>query len=131
VSFPGGRWEESDGSLEATAIRETREELGITDEIIVLGSLTDLYIPVSNFKVKPFVGWMDRKPHFDPDPSEVQYVIESTVEALQYPRNCSSETMFRHGQSIEAPFFRIGTDKVWGATAMILSEFLQLASRLP
>ena len=59
VSFPGGAWEEGDDSLEQTAIRETREELGIQDDIEILGALTPLHIPVSNFLVYPFVGWMD------------------------------------------------------------------------
>jgi 8-oxo-dGTP pyrophosphatase MutT (NUDIX family) len=131
MSFPGGAWEKKDGSLEITALRETREELGITGEITLLGSLTELYIPVSNFLVTPFVGWTNRKPEFDPDPSEVQYVIETTLEELSDPGNQDAETMFRHGQTIIAPYFRIGNEKIWGATAMMVSELLQLAARLP
>ena len=130
VSFPGGAREKKDGSLEITALRETREELGITAEITVLGSLTELYIPVSNFLVTPFVGWTARKPEFDPDPSEVHYVIETTLAALSDPGNRATETIFRHGQTIVAPYFRIGNEKIWGATAMMLSELLQLAARL-
>ena len=130
VSFPGGAWEEKDESLERTAIRETREELGITNSITLLGSMTSLYIPVSNFLVQPYVGWSDIKPEFNPDPSEVQFVIESSLRELLDPRKRSLETMFRHGQSITAPCFKVGKEKIWGATAMILSEFLQLAARL-
>ena len=131
VSFPGGAWEPEDGSLDNTALRETREELGITAEIALLGSLTELYIPVSNFLVTPFVGWTGIVPDYDPDPSEVQYVIETTLEELLDPANRDTETMYRHGQNITAPFFRVGDEKIWGATAMMLSEFLQLAARLP
>ena len=130
VSLPGGAWEEGDRSLKHTAIRETREELGIQDEIEILGALTELHIPVSNFLVSPFVGCTDTTPSFHPDTSEVQYVIEISIRDLLDPGNLDSEKRFHHGQSIEAPFYRVGKEKIWGATAMMLSEFLQLASRL-
>jgi len=131
VSFPGGVWEPGDESLRSTAIRETREELGISGDIEVLGALTELHIPVSNFNVTPFVGWMDFTPEFNPEQNEVQYIIEAPLEGLISPLNRDSEIMDRHGQTIEAPFYRVGTEKIWGATAMMLSEVLELASRLP
>ena len=130
VSLPGGAWEKGDGSIEHTAIRETREELGIDGDIEILGSLSELHIPVSNFLVSPFVGCMDQTPEFHPDESEVQFVIEIPLMELMDPRNQDSETMARHGQTINAPFYRVGDEKIWGATAMILSEYLQLASKL-
>ena len=130
VSFPGGAWETGDESLQYTAIRETREELGITGEIRLLGKLTELHIPVSNFQVNPFVGWMVNRPRFRPDPSEVQYLIEASIEELLDPMNQLSETIHRHGQSIVAPYYRVGLEKIWGATAMMLCEFLQLAARM-
>lgn len=128
VSFPGGAREAEDRSLEETALRETYEELGIQDPIEVLGALSPLHIPVSNFMVFPFVGWMDARPEFRPDRSEVQYVIEAALSDLQDPSNRDSETLYRHEQRIVAPFYRVGNDKIWGATAMILSEFLLLAT---
>ncbi len=131
VSFPGGAWEEKDGSLENTALRETREELGISEEIEILGSLTKLHIPVSNFLVSPFVGCTEKTPVFRPDASEVQFVIEIPLKELLDPGNQSSEQLVSHGRTVVAPFYRIGREKVWGATAMMLSEFLQLASKLP
>ena len=130
VSFPGGAWEEGDQSLEFTAIRETREELGITGEIRLLGALTALHIPVSNYQVTPFAGWMDHRPLFHPDPAEVQYVIEATLEELLDPANRSSETIHRHGQSIVAPYYLVGEERIWGATAMMLCEFLQLTAMM-
>ncbi len=130
VSFPGGAREEGDRSLEETALRETREELGVGGQIEVLGSLTALHIPVSNFIVHPFVGWMDHSPEFNPDPSEVQYVIEVELRELLDPANRDSALLFHHERSIEAPFYRVGQDKIWGATAMMLSEVLQLATCL-
>jgi len=129
VSFPGGAWETEDLSLEQTAIRETREEIGVAGDIEILGALTPLHIPVSNFMVSPFVGWIDETPEFLPDRSEVQYVIEVSLRELLDPAMRDSETLYHHGRPVEAPFYRVGLDKIWGATAMILSEFLQLAAR--
>jgi 8-oxo-dGTP pyrophosphatase MutT (NUDIX family) len=131
ISFPGGAWETKDGSLKNTAIRETREELGIYSGIEILGRLTPLYIPVSHFKVFPFLGWSSCKPLFRPDASEVQYLIEVSLRELLDPENTQSEVMHHHGRSIEAPFYQVGTEKIWGATAMMLSEVLQLAVQLP
>lgn len=131
VSFPGGVWEPGDTDLERTALRETREELGINGEVEILGALTDLHIPVSNFLVTPFVGWMDHTPEFSPEESEVQYLIESSLDDLNHPAARDSETLEKHGRQIEAPFYKVGSDKIWGATAMILSEVLEVASRLP
>ncbi len=131
VSFPGGAWEPSDESMEQTAVRETREELGITGEIHLLGSLTQLHIPVSNFIVTPIAGWMEQRPVYHPDPLEVQYVIESSLEELFDPANILSDHWEQHGRTIVAPYYRVGKEKIWGATAMMLCEFLQVASRLP
>jgi 8-oxo-dGTP pyrophosphatase MutT (NUDIX family) len=130
VSFPGGAWEEEDRSLEDTALRETREELGITGGIRVLGSLTPLHIPVSNYRVHPFLGWMEVYPAFHPDRAEVRYLIEAPVEHLLDPSNIRSGTWEQDGRTITAPYYRIGKEKIWGATAMMLSEILQLAATM-
>ena len=128
VSFPGGAWEPEDRSLEETAIRETCEELGICGQIEILGSLTPLHIPVSNYLVHPFVGWMEEAPCFHPDPAEVQYVIEADYRQLQDPLYRASVKEHRHGTTVDVPYFRVGKEKIWGATAMMLSEVLQLAA---
>jgi 8-oxo-dGTP pyrophosphatase MutT (NUDIX family) len=130
VSFPGGAWETYDESLEQTAVRETREELGITGEIHLLGSLSKLHIPVSNFIVAPFAAWLEQRPEFHPDPSEVQYVIESSLEELLDPTNILTDTWEQNDRTIVAPYYRVGKEKIWGATAMMLCEFLQVASRM-
>lgn len=131
ISFPGGAREALDASLMDTALRETREEVGISEKIEVLGSLTPLHIPVSNFMVHPFVGWMKECPVFIPDPTEVQYVIEAPLDVLLNPSNHDSEILYHYELPIEVPFYRVGEEKIWGATAMILSELLQLATSLP
>lgn len=130
VSFPGGAWEADDGSLENTALRETGEELGITEEIDLLGSFTQLHIPVSNFIVTPYAGWLKERPVFQPDSTEVQYVIEASLRELSDPANILSDKWEQHGRSIVAPYYRVGNEKIWGATAMMLCEFLQVAARL-
>lgn len=130
VSFPGGAWEPQDLSLEQTAIRETREEMGIEEGLEILGALTPLLIPVSNFLVSPFLAWLEHTPSFFPDRSEVQYLIEVPLKELLDPALRESEIIHHHGRSIEAPFYRVGKEKIWGATAMMLSEFLELASRM-
>ena len=130
VSFPGGVRETGDNTMEETALRETREEIGVSGPIEILGSLTPLHIPVSNFMVYPFVGWMEETPVFRPDPTEVQYIIEVSLKELLDPANRDSETHYHHAQPIEAPFYRVGKEKIWGATAMMLSEILLLATTL-
>lgn len=129
VSFPGGAWEADDLTLQHTALRETREEIGIRADMEILGALTPLHIPVSNFLVSPFVAWIDQHPVFHPDPSEVQYVIEVSLRQLLDPDVLDSELIHHRGMPVVTPFYRVGQEKVWGATAMILSEFLQLTSR--
>lgn len=130
VSFPGGAWEPADSTLEETALREAREEIGVRGAIEILGKLSPLHIPVSNFMVSPFVAWMDQTPVFHPDRSEVQYVIEVSLRELLDPAIRDSEILHHHGRRVEAPFYRVGDEKIWGATAMMLSEFLQLAARM-
>jgi 8-oxo-dGTP pyrophosphatase MutT (NUDIX family) len=130
ISFPGGAVEPGDKNLKETALRETREEIGVREKIEILGALTPLHIPVSNFMVYPFAGWTATQPKFRPEPAEVQYILEASLHDLLDPANRESEIRSHHGQSIKVPFFRVGKEKIWGATAMMLSEILQLASKL-
>lgn len=126
ISFPGGRYEENDESLEYCALREAEEEIGIAKEAVtVLGQLSELYIPVSNFQVYPFVGYVKETPIFIPQPSEVQNIIEVPVEMLKDTAN-QKTTDFRVRKNIilkNTPYFDFYENVVWGATAMMLSEF--------
>lgn len=127
VSFPGGGWEEGDASLAETALRETREELGIpTGEIEVLGPLTPLYIPVSHNLVHPFVALAPRRPPFRPDPLEVAELLEVPLALFRDPAIRGEDRMERDGLEVVIPYYALRGHKIWGATAIILAEFLAL-----
>lgn len=127
ISLPGGAREPQDGNFVQTALRETREELGIPARAIeVLGSLTPLFIPVSSFCVYPYVGYARRAFSLRPDANEVAEAIEMSVERLLDPATRQVEIHLRDNQRFEVPTYRVGDHRVWGATAMILAEFLAL-----
>ncbi|HJZ38928.1 MAG TPA: CoA pyrophosphatase [Bacteroidales bacterium] len=131
VSFPGGMYEKGDRSLQYTALRETLEETGVpVDAARILGRLTPLHIPVSNINVFPFVAVCQERPDFSPDPLEVQYLIETSLDKLMDPVNHKVKIMNISGSTIEVPYFDMGKDHIWGATAMILSEFLEIARKI-
>ena len=86
MAFPGGRAEKEDENLIRTALREAQEEIGVrVSDVTILGKLTKLYIPPSNFYVQPVVGFMARRPDFFPDPREVDKVIEIALTDVQNP----------------------------------------------
>lgn len=127
ISFPGGKLEPTDASLMAGALREAEEEVGInSQEVEVLGQLTDLYIPVSNFLVHPFVGKMDYQPEFEPQPSEVQSILEVPLKDLLNPQRIKKTDMKLSPQLTlrNVPYYHLENHIVWGATAMILSELV-------
>lgn len=128
VSLPGGKKENIDTNLIATALRESKEELGIVpDDVDILGELTELYIPVSNFRVLPILGCYNSKPLFIPNPLEVQELIEMPIELLIKSDVRKYKKMeLRGGNEVDVPYFDLNGHVVWGATAMILSEFSQV-----
>jgi len=130
VSFPGGMFEETDRSLEATARRETGEETGIDPaKIHILGTLTVLPVPISNFMVYPFVGYLDEEPVFIPDAAEVSFMILASLRVLLDPATIKKEKWNLTNESVMVPFYDVQSHRIWGATAMILSEFLTVISR--
>jgi 8-oxo-dGTP pyrophosphatase MutT (NUDIX family) len=130
VSFPGGMFEAADVVPENTALRETIEETGIsTNQVRMIGKLTALHIPVSNTNVFPFVAACTCRPAFRHDPEEVQYLIEVRLEELADPATVRSKTMVVAGNDLEVPYFDIQGETIWGATAMITSEFLEVVRR--
>jgi 8-oxo-dGTP pyrophosphatase MutT (NUDIX family) len=127
ISFPGGKFEDGDRSLVETALRESREEIGISpDTIEVLGTLSPLHIPISNFRILPVVGFMPEKPVFTTDSHEVDYLIETALEVLLKPEIVKTKTMMFGDLSFEVPYYDIDGNHLWGATAMMLSEFLEV-----
>jgi len=130
VSLPGGMYKSGDGSLRRTALRETREETGIPENLItIIGSLTSLHIPVSGITVFPFVGFCREKPVLKPDPVEVKYLFETSLDELLNPANQKYKVMHIGDSDIEIPYFDIKGEHIWGATAMIISEFLEIVNR--
>ena len=127
ISLPGGAREPEDDSFEQTALRETREELGIPNAAIsVLGPLTPLYIPPSQFCVYPCVARVPSVFPLSPDPDEVAEVIEVSLDHLLEPATRQEKTHSRDGKRYKVPLYMIANHRVWGATAMILAEFLAL-----
>lgn len=127
VSLPGGMFKADDGNLSNTAMREAREETGIAIEAVnVIGSLTCLHIPVSNINVFPFVAVTDKRPDFKPDPFEVQYLIEASLNELSDPLNNKEEVLRIAKSDIEVPYYDVQGNHIWGATAMMVSEFLEV-----
>jgi 8-oxo-dGTP pyrophosphatase MutT (NUDIX family) len=132
IGLPGGTWEESDGDLLQTALRESNEELGIHNhEVEVLGALSRLYIPPSNFMVQPYVGVAARRPDFIPDPVEVASLIEAPLNLFRGSESIArSKIKHSSGLTFDVPSFNIFGHVVWGATAMMLSELLVLLDEI-
>jgi 8-oxo-dGTP pyrophosphatase MutT (NUDIX family) len=127
ISFPGGKFDPSDKSFVETALRETQEEIGITRHLIeIIGQLTPLYIPVSEIEVFPTVGFTEIRPIFHPDPHEVEFLIEVPLSTLLNPAIKEIKPFESEKFNGIIPYFNIENNHVWGATAMILSEFLEI-----
>ncbi|OFY82591.1 MAG: hypothetical protein A3F72_00305 [Bacteroidetes bacterium RIFCSPLOWO2_12_FULL_35_15] len=130
VSFPGGKYEESDLLLSFTALREASEEVGIkTNTVEIIGKLTDLYIRPSNFLVSPFIAYTGQVPDFVIDNHEVQKIISVDLFALDNNEIRSEKTILHSsGSKIKTPYYEIEGLTVWGATAMIISELNRIVN---
>jgi len=131
ISFPGGKKEASDTDLIYTAIRETAEEIGVnSSEINVINTLTPLYIPVSNIVVTPVVGWIGKKPVFTNKEDEVVFIIEADIRTLIDPSIIKVKPFEINGEMINIKYYDYKNNVIWGATAMILHEFLTIISKV-
>jgi len=128
ISLPGGKHEDGDESLVYTALREAREEIGIDPaRVQIIGRLTELYIPPSNFLVTPVVGYLTSGPVFTADPKEVARIIGIRLDDLLDPGNIRKKRIkIRAGITFKVPSFFIDGTIIWGATAMILNEFREI-----
>ena len=121
VSLPGGAVDATDASPEAAALREAWEEVGIPpSDVRVLGSLDQVWIPVSNFELQPFVGALATRPALVPHDAEVTAVVELPVAALWDPDVLATEQLVVRGLTLSAGVYRYGGVVVWGATALTL-----------
>jgi 8-oxo-dGTP pyrophosphatase MutT (NUDIX family) len=128
VSFPGGKRETSDKSPVHTALRESSEETGVDPSTIkILGTLTPLHIPVSNIEVLPVVGYAENQPVFSISEYEVEYLIEVPLNELMNKMTTEKKLVI-NSEIIKVPGYMVQDEYIWGATAMILSEFLEIAS---
>lgn len=127
ISFPGGKFENIDENLEATALRETFEEVGVdVKSIEIIRELTDVYIPPSNFLATPFIGVSLNEPKFSIN-HEVDSIIEVSIKDLTDNKNITSVNLTTsYMTNIDVPCFKINNHIIWGATAMMLSEIKEL-----
>lgn len=132
VSLPGGRVDAGE-TLEAAALREAFEEVGIVPgQVELLGRLTPLHVPVSRHLLHPIVGLAMARPDFQPAAAEVARLIEAPLALLRAPATVQREQRRREesGVMTEVPFFAVDGLRVWGATAMVLAEFLAVIDGL-
>lgn len=126
ISFPGGR-SEKDESIIKTALRETHEEVGIhSDEIDVVGSLTPFYLYKTNNRITPVVGFLEKKPIMQRNPNEVEEIITVKLDTLISDDQLEKERWDLAHNSFYVPYWSFHRVPLWGATAMMMSELLEL-----
>lgn len=125
ISLPGGRQEPGE-PLAETAVREVEEEIGVArEQIQILGELNPLYVPPSDFTITPFVGWVDDEPTFRLQASEVAELIQVPIGHFCDPATRQFSAVDNDTQDREVPWFSSGGRQIWGATAIILDDFVQ------
>ncbi len=128
IAFPGGKMEEEDQDEIDTALREAWEEVGILPEQVkLIGRMSDLFIPASNFLVTPVLAYSEVMPDFVAEEKEVARIIQTAVSTLLEPSYRKQKILeISNNFRLDTPYFEVDKEMVWGATAMILSELLQI-----
>jgi 8-oxo-dGTP pyrophosphatase MutT (NUDIX family) len=132
ISFPGGKFEATDETFAKTALRECHEEIGVKNNIEIIGELTPVYIPVSKFMVNPFVAVLNETEiTYCVNEAEVKNIIELPLNDLLCPEIIKQTVVNpMPGLKFKTPYFDVEGKIVWGATAMILNEFKHLLLKL-
>jgi len=132
IGFPGGKVEKFDTSLDDTALRETFEEIGVDRELItIVRPFTALYIPPSNFKVYPFLGYATQELTFNPDDREVFGIIEMPLSTLMDDNTKVSKTLSTsYMEEVAVPAFKVEEYYIWGATSQMLNELKEVLKRV-
>jgi len=126
VSLPGGVVDDGE-TLEQAALREADEEVGVDPKtVILLGTLSPIFIPPTAFMLHPVVGYTAKRPDLRPNPAEVARILEIPVAALEDAESVGRETRRLRDRDYEIPFFDLDGEKCWGATAMVLAELLEV-----
>jgi 8-oxo-dGTP pyrophosphatase MutT (NUDIX family) len=132
IAFPGGGYEAQDVSLQYTALRESAEEIGLQPEHVrVLGQLDDLLTSNSNYLVRPFVGVIPYPYPFVIDARETASIVEVPLAFLRQRNPPSEEFRDYEGRQVQSFFFDYEEHLIWGATAKIVKQFVDLLSPLP
>ena len=127
ISFPGGARDAADSGAASTALRETHEEVGVVPaHVDLLGELDEIWT-ISNYRVRPFVGWLNRWPYpFREEEREVAELLEVPLDHLRDPATLFDDHREIDGKAIVLPSYRWGEHLIWGATARILTNFLDV-----
>lgn len=129
VSFPGGRMEDSDADIEVTALRETREEIGIAEEHVSIIGYLETMPTVTGYAVSPIVGLVDGSVELKIDKTEVEYAFEVPLEFLLDPANHRMVPREWQGLSFSMVEFHYDGQRIWGATAQMLLRFLNIIKK--
>lgn len=131
ISFPGGRYKKSDLTVANCALRETEEELGVPGrEVRLIGELSQLYVYASNHIVFPHVGVLEYEPDFQIDKTEVKTVIQAPISYFGEDIVRYKDLSVRGFKLREVPYYDLYGEVLWGATAMMMSEFLNIWEKL-
>jgi 8-oxo-dGTP pyrophosphatase MutT (NUDIX family) len=127
ISFPGGKVEKEDASPLMTALREAQEEVGIhPSSVEILGKLSDLYVEVSRFSIQPFLAWTDRRPDFQVDFGEVEELVLFPISDFIAKENIAETKIETTTGSLSVKYYPFNGEIIWGATAMILTELMDI-----